>query len=413
MRTFLLLALLASTDASRRGRAIDPLHCGLLRSTFPNTGIVRACKFSPDGSRLVVAGDSGRIATLRSGSWAHLESQEQPFGAVCALKFSPDGRSFAAGTGLGLWVFPEKGPPRDFRIPIVYGVAWSPEGDRLAAVGEEGMVRLLANGKETAELKGHTSTVTACVFTPDGKSLVTTGRDGTLRIFEVGSGRCRAYALNDVGTSSVALSRDGGRIYTGGADDRGSIREIEFASGKLLRRAATGAGESVAALRMMPDGRHLVVASGLTVQLWDTARLQCVAVLRHHTAQVLSLAVSPGGRWIVSGGADYQIKVWGHLPGGMAKVRPKGFFGVRVQDLEDGSGVLVVEVIGGCAAAGAGVQVGDVIRKVGGQKVASSAESIAAIGSFFVGEEVEFTILRGGGEITVTAKLGRRPDSEK
>ena len=159
---------------------------------------------------------------------------------------------------------------------------------------------------------------------------------------------------------------------------------------------------------MTSDERYLVSVAGESVHLWETSTLRWVGTLRHHSQPIGCVAIAPRSRWIATASQDYQVKIWGYLPGGMARVRPKGFLGIRVQD--DGGFVQIVEVIAGTAAAGAGLRVGDVVQKVAEQKVIRSSESIAAIGSFFEGDEVEFTILRDGAEMRVSVKLGKRPE---
>jgi predicted metalloprotease with PDZ domain len=173
----------------------------------------------------------------------------------------------------------------------------------------------------------------------------------------------------------------------------------------------TGGGGLVQGLALTGDERHLLVASGSSLQVWETARLTKVSVLQHHTQNINALAVHGGGRWIATAGLDCQVKFWGYRSGGMTHVRPKGFFGIRVQDSPDGDGVLVTDVIANTAAESAGIRSGDLIRAVGGERVTNSNESIAMISSFFADDEVEFTILREGAERKIRAKLGKRPEN--
>ena len=55
---------------------------------------------------------------------------------------------------------------------VVYSVAFSPDGKRLASASGDGVkVWDAAAGKETLSLKGHATRVQSVVFSPDGKRL--------------------------------------------------------------------------------------------------------------------------------------------------------------------------------------------------------------------------------------------------
>lgn len=412
-----VLALLAplSRDTSRRGSSFDPPNCGLLRTIYPAVGRALACDFSPDGRLLAVAGENGTVRIYRTGDWLPLRSlRAQPAG-VWSLRFSPDGKRVAAAglDGSTRVLDTESGEERALlrgHDGFVFAVAWTRDGKRLATAGEDGAVQVwdAESWKLGWRSGGIGGQCGAVEFSPDGTVLISGGNSGTLNLWDVSTGRRIRSFADPAAVQSMAVSADGRRLFVGGAADTAVIVEWDLARGQVVRRAAGRPGESVPALRLTPDGRYLISCGGPAVDVWEVSRLRCVATLRHHSSDVHAAAVSPGARWIASCGSDLQVKVWGNLPGGMAKVRPRGFFGIRVQDAD---GVVVAEVIAGTAAERAGIRAGDVIRAVGGQKVSTSAESIAAIGSFFEGEEAEFAILRGGAELTIRAKLGKRPEN--
>jgi WD40 repeat protein len=68
----------------------------------------------------------------------------------------------------------------------VFGVAFSPDGARLAAACSDGTIRLLdvARRQQVAELRGHSDYVHAVAWSPDGTRLVSGSGDFTVRIWD-------------------------------------------------------------------------------------------------------------------------------------------------------------------------------------------------------------------------------------
>jgi WD40 repeat protein len=77
----------------------------------------------------------------------------------------------------------------------VMDVAWSPDGS-LFAIAEGSDIRLYAvNSLLTPKviLHGHTDTVNSIAFSPNGASIASGGDDSTVRIWDIGTGRQKAF----------------------------------------------------------------------------------------------------------------------------------------------------------------------------------------------------------------------------
>lgn len=403
---------------------------------------------------LVLAADVGLPPLPLEPERVGLLRTVAPLGDPYGAAFSPDGRLLAVACGAEVRLYETQGWTEAGRLRGAHenllSLAFSPDGTALAAGGFQGTIAVwdVPAGRFRRALTGHGAYVAALAFHPDGTTLLSASHDGTARLWDAREGRERGR-VGPGGSVFVAaaFSRRGTRAALAGAGlrvlrtDRWEEEPAPRAAGRGLlavgfsadeRRAwvagdrsilvwevGRAAGREIAvppgeapltAAQFMPDDRYAAAggADG-ALRFFDPARAAGpAAVLAHHTGPVRAVAVHPRGRCVVTVGSDRFVKVWGRVPSGAPRVRPRGFCGIRVEQDERGR-VTIAEVIAGTAAEAAGLRRGDVIRKVGGVAVATPTDSVDLIGSFLEGEEVELEVEREGRGRAVRVRLGRRP----
>jgi WD40 repeat protein len=368
--------------------------------------------YSPDGRRLVTT--SGHDLTL----WDALTGQELLFlpgrfedGQTTGVAFSPDGKRLVGGGGTHqVWRTvdgkPEKVEARGVvRIrdaatgkelltlapqrAIVWGVAFSPDGRRVATAGDSGEVKVwdAATGQQLLDLRGHTNTAWRVAFSPDGKHLASTSKDDTARLWDAASGRevfvLRGHARPVVG---LAFSPDGKRLATASStvplSQLAEVKVWDVTTGQPVLSFRAHAGMTPC-LAFSPDGKRLATGGrDRLVKLWDAATGDEVLTLRGHRefadvavdqggakfhtnsrgpgiGSVSSLAFSPDGKRLASASSDHTVRVWDVTRDQDALTLPR-HPGSVVAFLPDGR--LVLRTSAGCTVRD--VTTGQVVRSV-------------------------------------------------
>lgn len=223
-------------------------------------GWVTQVEFSPDGTRLAVAGSIG-IWIYDARTYQEIALLTGHTVTVESISFSKDGKMLASGSRnrtIRLWDVP-KGELRKTLIGHLGDVAMgelrktfgnigqstkvllSGDGKTLAGASHNGTILLqdVVTGELLHSIKGHKDRVNSISFSWDGKMLASAGgpQDKTVRIWDVATGELRHTLTEHVHeVLSVAFSGNGTTLASGG---RYGLLLWDVATGKL-RKGLTG-----------------------------------------------------------------------------------------------------------------------------------------------------------------------------
>lgn len=276
---------------------------------------------------------SGSVTLFEIDSGKEIRRIEMPTNGISAIAFSPDGKTLAFNTHSAIFFKDAESGKEIRQIRNINGanlIVWTPDGKSLAVKGRDGVVRLfdtatgnlvrtlgelagprpgnagfvgnpngaittdvaftsdgktlilggqhvprfieVATGKEQPlQGGGHQGAVTSVLISSDGKTVVSRGAEGTLRVWNAATGIEMRQISEPAGASSVVFSPDGTTVAFGMND--GNVRLVGILDGKEKSQIKAHQG-TIAALAFSADGNRLATRGcydGL-LKTFDVAR---------------------------------------------------------------------------------------------------------------------------------------------
>jgi eukaryotic-like serine/threonine-protein kinase len=199
--------------------------------------------FAPDGRYLLKEGPGHTVKVWDARTGLAVGEIGRHDNSIWAMTFSLDGRRLATASNDGkvrVWAWDparlsEMQEPELTLNALVLGfgdrVAFSPDGLRLAAGGEEHTIKVwdARTGAEEHTLRGHTGDVFAVAFDRHGRWLASAGEDTTVRLWDTASSpwRLRHTLRGHIGiVMSLSFSRDGSRLVSGSRDGTAKVWDL-------------------------------------------------------------------------------------------------------------------------------------------------------------------------------------------
>jgi WD40 repeat protein len=191
---------------------------------------------------------------------------------------------------------------------LVTATAFDPRGRFVATGSETGEIRLfsLTTAEAARTLAGHSESVNALAFTPDGERLLSVSSDRTVRSWPVAGGEASVWSAHIDDVHELAITPKGDYAFTGALD--GMVIRWTITDGTSMQ--LRGHEEEVVDIAISPDGKFVATASAdRRARLWDVATGSSTYVLRGHDEPVTAVAFS-GRDKLATGGKDRKILLW-------------------------------------------------------------------------------------------------------
>ena len=234
--------------------------------------------------------------------------------------------SGSSGNSVSMWTVSQVAVQREFAVPraskfVPDRVALSGDGKLIAAGGREGTLKIweAGTGRELFTLAGHKRGVWDLAFSPNSQLLASAGPDADIKLWSVATGReVNTLTGHSGGVSAITFSSDGKKLASGSQDRMIMVWNIADGNPEVAYMGHQGWVNAVA---FSPDGKKL--ASGSEdgeVRIWEVIGpgpqgeppviKRPLQTLAGHKGSIRSLTFNADGKLLVTGSADASMKLW-------------------------------------------------------------------------------------------------------
>jgi WD40 repeat protein/tRNA A-37 threonylcarbamoyl transferase component Bud32 len=315
----------------RDARTLEPIGQTIEPESFVGAyvGVYYAAPqfaLTPDDRFVLTASEGGELAEWELASGKKTRTWRIEPGTAPALAVSPDGLTAAVGFKRGVQLVDLRfGAVRTATADVAGSpnfVLFSPDGRMVVATNRDGTVTRwdVASATPLETLRGHSNFVQQPVFSHDGKTLYTVSHDGTAIAWDLTGDRRlgrpftfthdRSFSRTGYDGHPGRLSPDG-RLIAVGLKERGfqlwDARTLKPSGAPLL-----GTEGEVKSLDFSPDGRMLAAATETMLTLWDVgSRSRLYEPLwAGYPSVVLAVGFSPDGGTVATASSDLGLRFW-------------------------------------------------------------------------------------------------------
>ena len=300
------------------------LRVGKLERDFPKQiHPVFQVKFSPDGTQLATGDRAGWLRLWNHDTGVEVKSWRAGSAGIRALAFSVDGQRLACGgwASTPLRLFRVSDGERLLEITDhggdVNGVVFHPDGRTLMSCGKDQTVCVwdAVTGERLRQLRGHSDAVIGLAQQPSRGAIVSIGQYGTIKVWNLSEPSTESSfttaTREGVDAGRLVFSRDTKRIAVLKGfpwNPASSIEVLDPATQSPI--ASLNLDNKAHAIAMDSQGQRLATGHSGFVTLWDAGTLKQLHEFQMERAQVQAVAFSPDDKWLAAADENSRIRVW-------------------------------------------------------------------------------------------------------
>ncbi|OQW91083.1 MAG: hypothetical protein BWK78_05550 [Thiotrichaceae bacterium IS1] len=295
-----------------------------------HTGGVTALVFSPDGKTILSGGVDKILKLWDISTGSLIRTFTRHSDRVLFVDIAPNGKIAVSGglddtakvwdINTGQVIYTLKG-----YSTWIGSVTFSPDGNVILSGSKNGVIKFwdTASGQLIHSTgTGGSTGMQSIAVASNGQMVLAGSTDGNLHFWNIVSGKkVRTLKGHSASVNAVAFSPDGHLALSGGGyslsgkDKDNTIKLWDVGPGKQIY-TLKGHSDSISTVAFSPNGQIILTGSSdETIKLWNVKSGQEIITFRGHSNYVNTAVFSPDGRTVLSSGIRDGLRLW-EVPSG-------------------------------------------------------------------------------------------------
>lgn len=197
-------------------------------------------------------------------------------------------------------------------------MAITPDKRYLMCAGAQSIVMYDIRSNDTQpvmKFEGHSANVTAVAIQAEGKWMVTSSEDGTVKVWDMRTGSIqRSFSHNDRVTD-VVIHPNQGEVIS--CDYGGNVRVWDLSENQCTHQLIPEDNVPVRSVSVASDGSMVVAGNNNgNVYVWkmfnskDVTKLQPITKFKAHSKYITKVLLSPDVKHLATCSADHTARIW-------------------------------------------------------------------------------------------------------